>query len=134
MEKAIDLRREPIQDLRSDELSHGPIGRRRRESETDRRRAAALGAPKQRQASGPSLRSLEQPTNPFGQRFHPLELEKFCHLGGVEDEVGHTDLEHLATHSSSAAGKPHLPATRDDQLNMIRQEIEEQTHRVTAFP
>ena len=82
--------------------------------------------------SGPSLRSLEQPTNPFRRRFHPVELEEIRHLGGIEDEVGRTDLEHLATHSSSAAGEPHVPAARDDQLDMIRQEIEEQTHRVTA--
>ena len=61
-----------------------------------------------------------------------MELEEFRHLVGVEDEVGRTDLEHLAAHSSSAAGEPHVPATRDDQLDMIGQEIEEQTHRVTA--
>ena len=64
MEKAIDLRRESGQDLRSNELGDGPIGRQGCDAGTDRGGVAAVGVREERQAGGPSLCSLEQLTNP----------------------------------------------------------------------
>ena len=61
-----------------------------------------------------------------------MELEELLQLYCVEDQIGRTDLEHLPSHAPTAAGKPHLPATGDDQLYLLRQEIEKQAERVLA--